>query len=109
MVSCYYSEHQIVYLACQEAQGLWGFSGATGGRPPCFLRVISGGNRSPELVEGNAESRPRAGHGYVTEKTRPGASERKKSPMTLRNVDNILLSLVKRQNGKRLMKRGNIS
>jgi hypothetical protein len=31
------------------------FSEVPGGRPPSFSRLISGGNRSPELVEGNAE------------------------------------------------------
>ena len=29
-VPAYHSEHQIVYMACQEAQGLWGFSEVTG-------------------------------------------------------------------------------
>jgi hypothetical protein len=27
----YYSEHQIVYMACQQARGLWGPSEVTGG------------------------------------------------------------------------------
>ena len=31
------------------------FSAVTGGRPLSFSRRISGGNRSPEPVEGNAE------------------------------------------------------
>jgi hypothetical protein len=31
---------------------------------------------------------------FSSEKTRPGASERKKSPMTRRNANNILLSLI---------------
>ena len=59
----YYSEHQIVCMACEEARGLWGFSEAI---PP-----ITGGR----------------------------GSERKKSPMTCRNVNNILLSLVNADRG----------
>jgi len=31
------------------------FSEMPGGRPSSFSRLISGGNRSPELAEGNAE------------------------------------------------------
>ena len=45
-------------------------SGETGGRAPFFSRLGYGGNRSPELVEGNAEgeSIPRK---QVAEKTSP--------------------------------------
>ena len=49
-----------------------------------FSQLISGGNRSPELAEGNPEPRFfEAGHGYVAEKTNPGASELRKSPSSL--------------------------
>jgi len=48
-----------------------------------FSQCIYGGNRSPELVEGNAEGAklPRR---YVVEKTSPRALELKKSPSSLR-------------------------
>jgi hypothetical protein len=41
-----------------------GFFAVTGGRVLSFQQLISGGNRSPEPVEGNAEPRFfEAGHG----------------------------------------------
>ena len=68
-----------------------------------FLKRPAGGRRPfRDLSVGEAAGPPQAEnaegaklpHGYVTEKTRQGGSERKKSPMTRRNVNNILLSLV---------------
>jgi len=47
------------------------------------LQLISGGTRSPEPVEGNAEG-AKLPHGYVAEKTSPGALELKKRPPSLR-------------------------
>jgi hypothetical protein len=62
-----------------------------------FSQLISGGNRSPELVEGNAEPRFfEAGHGYVAEKIplfSGRASELRKSPSSLKNRRYAKLSL----------------
>ncbi len=49
----YYSEHQIVYMTCQEARGLWGFSGLAGGRRP-FRDLSVGEAAAPPQAE-NAE------------------------------------------------------
>ncbi len=64
-------------LHCSEGHEV--FYVVTGGRPSSFSRRISGGNRSSELVEENAEG-VRIPRGYVVEKTRPGALEQKKRP-----------------------------
>jgi hypothetical protein len=47
--SIYYWQHQI---ACTASKGYEVFSDVTGGRPPSFSRLISGGSRSPRLVGG---------------------------------------------------------
>jgi hypothetical protein len=44
-------------MAWREERGLYGFSEVTGGRPPSVSSRISGGSRSSELVEENAEPR----------------------------------------------------
>jgi len=53
------------------------FSIVTGGRAPSFSRLGYGGNRSPELAEGNG-SGAKLPRRQVAEKTSPGVSERKK-------------------------------
>jgi hypothetical protein len=58
-----------------------------------FSQLISGGNRSPELVEGNAEG-AELPHGQVAEKTSPGASELRKSPLSLKNRHHAKLSKI---------------
>jgi hypothetical protein len=57
-----------------------------------FSQLISGGNRSPELVEGNAEG-AELPHGYVAEKTNPGASELRRSPSSLKKRRYAKLSM----------------
>ena len=62
-----------------------------------FSQLISGGNRSPEPVEGNAEG-AELPHGYVAEKTNPGASELRKSPSSLKNRRYAKLPTARRMN-----------
>jgi len=40
------------FVTTKKASGYGAFSEVLGGRPPCFSRLISGGNRSPRLVGG---------------------------------------------------------
>jgi hypothetical protein len=74
------------------ARGL-SLSKAAESKGAVFSQLISGGNRSPEPVEGNAEG-AELPHGYVAEKTNPGASELRKSPSSLENRPYAKLSRI---------------
>jgi len=54
----------------------------TGGRVCCLFVTKQWGNPQASIYRGNAEG-AKLSHGYVAEKTNPGALELKKSPSSL--------------------------